>query len=231
LLSVHHCAFFLFFLSFVMAADAITPAEVGLGLDVEEMVPSSETEDDAASAASASSSSTVEPVVAADEDDGGGTSSDELELDGNGGSSGSGDESSPRRRRRECELLLNDLDSSDGRKPWIRSKIESLKLIAEFEHRDRAQLYNMLAHGVMPAMSVLPSKILLALPLAELIKMNAEIESRTKLVVWCHRRGIGCPGCSHYNYALLKVPARARGYNRSATRWWQSPDFWPQDPF
>ena len=212
-----------------MAAGTIDPADIGLGLELEEQVASSETEDNPASAAS-SNSTVVAAAKDDDDDDDGGSSSDELGLGGNGSSSASGNESSPRRRG-ECELLIDDLDSSDGRKPWIRSKIESLKLIAESEHRDRAQLYNLLAHGVMPAIGVLPSTTLLALPLAKLNKMNAELESRTKLVVWCHRRGIGCPGCSHCNHALLEIPARVRGHNRSATHWWQSPDFWPQVPF
>ena len=98
-------------------------------------------------------------------------------------------------------------------------------------HQHRANLHNILARGVMPSYGVLPKSTLLALPLRELILMNADVEARTELLVWCHRRGIGCATCSHYNHAALMFATRLRGFNRSATRWWQSPDFWPQVPF
>ena len=135
------------------------------------------------------------------------------------------------RRRSECELLLSEMVLASAPKAGVRSRELSLKLLAEGEHQHRANLHNILARGVMQSYGVLPKGTLLALPLRELILMNADVEARTKLLVWCHRRGIGCATCSQYNHAALMLAPRIRGFNRSATRWWQSPDYWPQVPF
>ena len=157
---------------------------------------------------------------------------EESDGDGDDGGFYDSDEEKQHGRRRECELLISDLgpvrDCGPG---WKRSRLLSLKLLAGGEHQDRARLHNHLAHGVMPAYGVLPKSHLLALPLADLIRMNAEVEERIRLLVWCHRRGIGCPACSYFNHAAPTLAVRLRGYNRSATRRWQGPDFWPQQPF
>ena len=161
-----------------------------------------------------------------------------MAVDSDEEASGDSDSAGFSTRRGEAETLfedlgtdLDDLSRTPGyRGPMRHTRMHFLKLKLYEEYRMSVEIFNRLAPGVAHAAGTMDRHHALGLPILELAGITAYVERRTKLLLFAHRAGLGCPTCSHYDHAAIMATTRRRGLNRSATRWCPSPDFWPRTP-
>ena len=133
---------------------------------------------------------------------------------------------------RDLGPMRDELSRTPGYSGPVRhSKLHFVKLKLYEEYCVSVDLHNMLSPGVTYAAGAMDRHHALGLPILELGKIKDYVDSRIKLLVYAHRVGLGCPTCSKYDHAAMKATTNRRGLNRSATRWYSSPDFWPQAPF